>query len=89
MIGVEAHVLRFWEKEFTQIKPQRSNGRRYYSNQTIEIITTIKDLLHTQGYTLQGAKNYLKHPTEKTQTNDTVDLSEILNKLKEIQTILQ
>jgi DNA-binding transcriptional MerR regulator len=90
IIDVEAHVLRFWEKEFTQIKPNRSNGRRYYSGKTIEIISKIKNLLHKEGYTLQGAKKYLKEQDEKktTSLNKTADSNHILQKLREIKTIL-
>lgn len=90
IIDVEAHVLRFWEKEFSQITPNRSNGRRYYSKKNIEIISKIKNLLHNEGYTLQGAKKYLKeHHNEKTPpTSKVIGSDELVSKLKEIKSIL-
>jgi DNA-binding transcriptional MerR regulator len=56
---VKAHVLRYWEKEFDQIKPVKRNNRRYYQQQDIILIREIKSLLHDQGYTISGAKQWL------------------------------
>ncbi|PIE25467.1 MAG: MerR family transcriptional regulator [Neptuniibacter caesariensis] len=59
LCDVKAHVLRYWEKEFSQISPVKRNNRRYYQRQDVIFIRQIKNLLHDQGYTLGGAKQYL------------------------------
>lgn len=56
---VKAHVLRYWEQEFEQISPVKRNNRRYYQQQDVLIIRQIKSLLHEQGYTISGAKQWL------------------------------
>ncbi len=54
------HVLRFWETQFSQIKPaKRRGGRRFYSQQDVEMVEKIKNLLYTRGYTIKGAKKTL------------------------------
>ncbi|MBL6799616.1 MAG: MerR family transcriptional regulator [Candidatus Pelagibacter bacterium] len=54
------HTIRFWEKEFKQIKPKILNGnRRYYNNQTIEVLKKVKFLLKEQGMTINGVKKVL------------------------------
>lgn len=59
-IGVQTHVLRYWETRFPQLKPlQRSGRRRYYRTEDVELVTQIHDLLHVQGYTVDGARNAL------------------------------
>lgn len=59
LCDLKAHVLRYWEKEFSQISPVKRNNRRYYQRQDVLLIRQIKNLLHDQGYTLSGAKQYL------------------------------
>jgi len=59
-IGVATHVLRFWESKFTQIKPQKRRGRRYYRSEDVTTIKTIKELLYDQGYTIKGVHKFLK-----------------------------
>tara|TARA_B100001121_G_C18260613_1_gene421480 strand:- start:10 stop:390 length:381 start_codon:yes stop_codon:yes gene_type:complete len=54
------HVLRYWEKEFSQIKPKKINNRRYYSSKDIEIIKMIKFYLKEQKMTVKGVKNILQ-----------------------------
>jgi DNA-binding transcriptional MerR regulator len=54
--GVNASTLRYWEKEFTQLKPKRTNGRRYYSTADLELIKQISFLLNDQKLTISGAK---------------------------------
>lgn len=59
-IGVQTHVLRYWETRFPQLKPlQRSGRRRYYRTEDVDLVTQIHDLLHVQGYTVDGARNAL------------------------------
>jgi DNA-binding transcriptional MerR regulator len=61
MTGVESHVLRFWEKEFSLLRPRRGrSGNRTYKERDIKIILAIKDLLYKQKYTTQGAVEQLK-----------------------------
>ncbi len=59
------HVLRYWEKEFKQIKPKILNNRRYYSSDMIEIIKLIKFLLKDKGMTINGVKNILNKKINK------------------------
>lgn len=57
LLDVPQHVLRFWESRFSQIKPLKlRGGRRYYRPEDIEILSSIKNLLYKQGYTIKGAK---------------------------------
>ena len=61
LTGVESHVLRFWEKEFSQLNPRRGrSGNRAYTERNIKVILAIKDLLYAQKYTIQGAVERLK-----------------------------
>ena len=56
-LDVPAHVLRFWETKFSQLKPmKRSGGRRYYRREDIALLQTIKALLYDEGYTIKGAQ---------------------------------
>ncbi len=59
------HVLRYWEKEFKEIKPKKINNRRYYSINQIEIIRMIKFLLKNKGMTISGVKNLLDKNANK------------------------
>ena len=52
------HILRYWEKEFKQIKPKKINNRRYYSSKQVEIIKIIKFLLKNKGMTITGVKGF-------------------------------
>ena len=57
MLDIPAHVLRFWESKFIQLKPmKRSGGRRYYRLEDIALLETIKSLLYDEGYTIKGAQ---------------------------------
>ena len=61
VLGIPAHVLRFWESKFTQIKPvKRGGGRRYYRPEDIGLIRGIQHLLHEQGMTIKGAQKILR-----------------------------
>ena len=59
------YVLRYWEKNFTQIKPKKINNRRYYTLEQVEIIKLIKFLLKNKGMTINGVKNFLKYKINK------------------------
>ena len=75
LLNVPAHVLRFWEDQFTQLKPmKREGGRRYYRAEDVALLQQIYDLLYNQGYTIKGAKKYLRalkkgevEPVQKTK----------------------
>jgi len=59
------YILRYWEKEFTQIKPKILNKRRYYSAEQVELIKLIKYLIREKGITINGVKNILKKNINK------------------------
>lgn len=62
MLGVEAYVLRFWEKEFTQLRPKKNRaGNRVYQQKDIDLLMQIKYLLYEKGFTIDGARNHLKN----------------------------
>ncbi len=62
LCGVKAHVLRYWEQEFTQLKPvKRSGNRRYYQHHEVLLIRNIRELLYEQGFTISGARSRLDH----------------------------
>ena len=69
------HILRYWEKEFKEIKPKKINNRRYYSAKQIEIIKMIKFLLKSEGMTILGVKNLLKLRINKLDGNNIPSLS--------------
>ena len=61
LCGVKPHVLRYWEQEFTQLKPVKRRGnRRYYQHHEVLLIRRIRELLYDQGFTINGARNRLE-----------------------------
>ena len=68
------HILRYWEKEFKEIKPKKINNRRYYSAQQVEIIKTLKFLLKDKGMTISGVKNLLNLKINKLDEINTHSL---------------
>ena len=92
------HILRYWEKEFKQIKPKLVNNRRYYTKETVELIKLIKFLLKDKGLTIKGVKNVLKSDINELDyyNSDSLKASyykhnfklkslKILNKLKNLK----
>ena len=69
LCGVKPHVLRYWEQEFTQLRPVKRRGnRRYYQHHEVLLIRRIRELLYEQGFTISGARNRLddpEHPGER------------------------
>jgi DNA-binding transcriptional MerR regulator len=60
LCGVKPHVLRYWEQEFTQLKPVKRRGnRRYYQHHEVVLIRRIRELLYQEGFTISGARNKL------------------------------
>lgn len=66
LCGVKSHVLRYWEQEFSQLKPVRRGNRRYYRHQDVVLIRQIRSLLYDQRFTIDGARGQLKGSSDKT-----------------------
>ena len=63
LCGVKPHVLRYWEQEFTQLKPVKRRGnRRYYQHHEVLLIRRIRQLLYEEGFTISGARHRLEQP---------------------------
>ncbi|MFZ5512334.1 MAG: MerR family transcriptional regulator [Pseudomonadota bacterium] len=61
LCGVKPHVLRYWEQEFTQLKPVKRRGnRRYYQHHEVLLVRRIRELLYHEGFTISGARNRLE-----------------------------
>jgi DNA-binding transcriptional MerR regulator len=75
LCGVKPHVLRYWEQEFTQLRPmKRSGNRRYYQHNEVLMIRRIRELLYDQGFTIHGARNQMQeigqvHRSQKRHTD--------------------
>lgn len=68
-VGVQPHVLRYWESEFGSIRPQKSaRGQRVYSHKDLEKLLRVKELLHTDGYTIAGARKKLREGVSEPST---------------------
>ena len=91
---LNTHTIRFWEKNFKQIKPNILNGnRRYYNNETIEILKKVKYLLKDQGMTINGAKKILNSDKslklDELPNNSINTNYNIKNKLKKISNLIK
>jgi DNA-binding transcriptional MerR regulator len=63
LCGVKPHVLRYWEQEFTQLRPVKRRGnRRYYQHHEVLLVRRIRELLYQEGFTISGARNRLSDP---------------------------
>ncbi|MBW2175876.1 MAG: MerR family transcriptional regulator [Deltaproteobacteria bacterium] len=89
LLDLPTHVLRFWESEFSKIKPKRTSaGQRLYRKKDVELLLEIKYLLYEKKYTISGAKNYLK--TRRAQQHPQAPaFDEILNELAAIRQLLE
>ncbi len=90
LCGVKPHVLRYWEQEFTQLRPMKRRGnRRYYQHHEVLMIRRIRELLYDQGFTISGARNKLQEmvQTERDKRrmdgDDVIDVSELDGELLE------
>ena len=93
LLGVKPHVLRYWEAEFPSLKPKKNpSGQRIYAKADIDAIVEIKNLLHTQRYTISGAKKMLarqnegehvvaQSPTEETFLQEVKHLKKYIHEL--------
>ena len=71
LCGVKPHVLRYWEQEFSQLKPVKRRGnRRYYQHHEVMLIRRIRELLYEQGFTISGARNRLLSEGDDPQPTD-------------------
>jgi DNA-binding transcriptional MerR regulator len=69
IVGVEPHVLRYWETEFRSIRPQKSRkGQRIYSRRDVDRLLKVKDLLYTHGFTIAGARKRLREGGPEPET---------------------
>ena len=93
LCGVKPHVLRYWEQEFTQLKPVKRRGnRRYYQHHEVLLIRRIRDLLYDQGFTISGARNRLDEiVSEPAKTNRAVAAGKanLAALRKEIKSVLE
>ena len=95
LCAVKAHVLRYWEQEFTQLRPVKRRGnRRYYQHHEVLLIRRIRELLYEEGFTISGARQRLEHdaeaPAEHAAPTETAapDLSKIRAEIAAILKIL-
>lgn len=93
LCGVKAHVLRYWEQEFTQLKPvKRGGNRRYYQHHEVLLIRRIRELLYEEGFTISGARSRLdQQHLESRQAEKTAIASVVSNDFhirRELQDIL-
>ena len=100
LCGVKPHVLRYWEQEFTQLKPVKRRGnRRYYQHHEVLLIRRIRELLYEEGFTISGARNRLDHsftngdkpePAPRGRANaGPVDLTSVKRELRDVLDSLQ
>lgn len=81
LCGVKPHVLRYWEQEFTQLKPVKRRGnRRYYQHHEVLLIRRIRELLYEQGFTISGARNRLDNPDSVDNHTDKPVSSSVADK---------
>jgi DNA-binding transcriptional MerR regulator len=84
LCGVKPHVLRYWEQEFTQLRPMKRRGnRRYYQHHEVLMIRRIRDLLYDQGFTISGARNKMQELLQlerdkKSQGEEMLDGVEVI-----------
>ena len=96
LCGVKPHVLRYWEQEFTKLKPVKRRGnRRYYQHHEVLLIRRIRDLLYDQGFTINGARNRLddivSRPVRVARTGSAAkpNFSALRKEIKNVLEILQ
>ena len=91
LCGVKPHVLRYWEQEFTQLKPVKRRGnRRYYQHHEVLLIRRIRELLYDQGFTISGARNRLDElVAEPTKSPRVARASNLANVRREIENVLE
>jgi len=96
LCGVKAHVLRYWEQEFTQLKPvKRGGNRRYYQHHEVLLIRRIRQLLYEDGFTISGARGRLDQQATKqaevppVATKPSFNVRELKNEIRDVLSLLQ
>ena len=92
LVGVESYVLRYWEKMFPQLNPEKDEtGQRVYTRSDIDLILRIKDLLYEERYTIDGARKRLRRESrsKSKENRDPGDVQELLVVLKGVKGVLQ
>ncbi len=93
LCGVKPHVLRYWEQEFTQLRPvKRGGNRRYYQHHEVLLIRRIRELLYQDGFTISGARNRLDEMAarKREDVEESAGLRDQLSAVRsEIRAILQ
>lgn len=85
LCGVKPHVLRYWEQEFSQLKPMKRRGnRRYYQHHEVMMIRRIRDLLYEQGFTIVGARNKMQELMQA-ERRSTPDLPNVVEGIEVIE----
>ncbi len=79
LCGVKPHVLRYWEQEFSQLKPVKRRGnRRYYQHHEVLLVRRIRELLYSQGFTISGARNRLDDAGNGSDASSSLLAPEVL-----------
>ncbi len=95
LCGVKPHVLRYWEQEFTQLKPVKRRGnRRYYQHHEVLLVRRIRELLYEQGFTISGARNRLdeivdKSGRESSVRSESLDLTFLRSGIASVLAVLE
>ncbi len=90
LCGVKPHVLRYWEQEFTQLKPVKRRGnRRYYQHHEVLLIRRIRELLYEQGFTISGARARLDQSASGDQPASSEFAMTMRNELQQVLDILR
>ncbi|MDI6786297.1 MAG: MerR family transcriptional regulator [bacterium] len=91
IVKIKPHVLRYWETEFSNLKPEKSEaGQRRYRQKDLELIQTIKNLLHDKKYTISGAKEVLKkYPVVCNIKENTINANWVKQELNEMLHMLE
>lgn len=99
LCGVKPHVLRYWEQEFTQLKPVKRRGnRRYYQHHEVLLVRRIRELLYDQGFTIHGARSRLVQgmaeptpaiPVSAVSSISPIDLALLRGEIKSVVSLLR
>jgi len=91
LVGVESYVLRYWEKMFPQLKPEKDEaGQRVYTRADIDVVLRIKNLLYEERYTIDGARKKLKEKSKSERKNkNPEDIQKLLGVLRDVKSILK
>lgn len=90
LCSLPAYVLRFWETEFPQFKPNKSNtGQRLYRRKDVENIVRVKKLLYEEGYTINGARQFLKSESRSNRSQAALPFQPVNNHRSELREIRQ